>query len=236
MSNNHFDFKKFTIHQNKCSMKVGTDGVLLGAWTDINNAKKILDVGAGTALIAIMLAQRSNANIEGVEIDGVSYKQAVENVDNCAWKDRIKLHHTSFQSFYSNTNAKFDLIVSNPPFFINSLKSVDNSRNFARHDQGLSHNQLLQGSSMIIAPNGKLSVIMPYNEGCKLISDAAKFNLFCLRKTFVRAKPGGHVKRMLIEFSKIPAPCSENNMDIENASGGYSDSYKKITKDFYLAF
>ena len=128
MPNDYFKFKQFTIHQDKCAMKVGTDGVLLGAWAECANAKGILDIGTGTGLIALMIAQRSNAKIDAVEIDETASKQAKENIKKSLWNDRIEILNISFQDFSKSTNEKYDLIVSNPPYFQNSLYAPDEKR------------------------------------------------------------------------------------------------------------
>ncbi len=238
MPNNYFEFKQFTIHHDKCGMKVGTDGVLLGAWANIENAEKILDVGTGTGLIAIMLAQRAtNAMIEAVEVESNAFEQAKINISFCPWKNRINIHNTSFQTYCSNTKVQFDLIICNPPYFKNSLKANEKKRNIARHSDILSNIDLLHGSSKILSSFGRFAVIMPYSEGCTLIVEATRNGLFCIRKTNVKTKPAAPVKRLLLEFSRIPGFCSDDNLIIgKDDAKNYSVKYKQLTKDFYLAF
>ena len=160
MPNNHFSFKQFTIFQDKSSFKVGTDGVLLGAVGAVNGAKKILDIGTGTGLIAIMLAQRSEAGIVAIEPDEESYKQACDNVTLCPWSSRIDVENSDFQS-YNPGKEKFDLIVTNPPYFTNSLKNPDTRKSSARHNDSLTSVEILKGATKILEVDGKLQLILP---------------------------------------------------------------------------
>ncbi len=237
MPNDYFKFKQFTIYQDKCAMKVGTDGVLLGSWADCENAKSILDIGTGTGLIALMLAQRSNAFIDAVEIDKEACTQAKENVAKSKWKDSIQILNLPFQEFCKSTNAKYDLIVSNPPYFQNSLFAPDKKRTDARHNSNLELEELLDGALELLTDNGALSVILPYLEGNFFILKASEKNLYCTRQTKVLPKPGREPKRLLLEFMKIKKPLVEQEIIIElNKRHEYSDAYKNLTKDFYLAF
>jgi tRNA1Val (adenine37-N6)-methyltransferase len=218
-------------------MKVSTDAVLLGAWADVSNAKNALDVGTGSGIIAIMLAQHSKAKIMAIEIDNNSYLQAKENVANCPWKEVISLKNCSFQEFQDETKMKFDLIICNPPFFINSLKTDNHLRNLARHNDSLSHDDLLNGILKFLSDDGKLSIVMPIVEGSVFIAEAAGKGLFCNRKTNVRTIPHTPVKRILMEFSKIPLPCLEDALNIGTGKHEeYSEKYVQLTKDFYLKF
>lgn len=237
MPNDYFKFKQFTIHQDKCAMKVGTDGVLLGAWADCENAKNILDVGAGTGLIALMLAQRSNAKIKAVEIDEAASIQAKENIKKSLWNDRIEIHNMPFQDFSKSINEKYDLIVSNPPYFQNSLYAPDKKRTDARHNSNLKLDDLLIGVLNLLPEKGKLSIVLPYLEGTLFILKAAENGLYCVRQTKVLPKPDREPKRLLLEFMKEKMPLVEQELIIElNKRHEYSEAYKNLTKDFYLAF
>ncbi|MDY6801608.1 MAG: tRNA1(Val) (adenine(37)-N6)-methyltransferase [Bacteroidota bacterium] len=237
MANDYFKFKQFTIYQNKCAMKVGTDGVLLGAWVDIKNAAKVLDIGTGTGLIALMLTQRSNAIIDAVEIDTNACMQAQENVNQSAWADRINIIHQSFQDFLKETETKYDLIVSNPPYFQNSLTAPRENRAKARHNTELQLTDILNGTLSCLSELGTLSLILPYVEGNLFIAKAAEQGLYCVRKTNVLPKPGRKPKRLLLEFKKIKKPFTEQQLIVElNKRHEYSDDYKNLTKDFYLKF
>lgn len=218
-------------------MKVGTDGVLLGAWADFSKSDSILDIGAGSGLIAIMAAQRSNAFIDAVEIDVQSYLQALGNVANSPWFNRIKIMHASFQKFASESEAKYDHIVSNPPFFINSLKSEKKEKNISRHNDLLPFPELIKGLVKLLAENGKFSIILPVPEGADFIKKAINEFLFLNRITRIFPCPWKPASRLLMEFSFIKTDVSEYNLTIElNERHEYSDEYKILTKDFYLGF
>lgn len=233
-----FTFKQFSIAQEKSAMKVGVDGVMLGAWSDIANADNILDIGTGTGLIAIMLAQRnSTANIDAVEIDKMAYEQAVENVNNCRWKERINVIHDDFQYFAETTQKRYDLIVSNPPYFIASLQSPKIQRTVARHAALLTQDELLCGINKILAGNGKFCAIFPYIEANIFIAKAAAINIFCNKKTNIKPNYDKPVKRILLEFSRTKQNLSETTICIEtNERHNYTAEYKMLTKDFYLKF
>jgi len=237
MHNNFFRFKQFTVFHDRCAMKVGTDAVLLGAWTNTELAEKILDVGTGSGIIAIMLAQRSEASIEAIEIDGAACEQAVSNADQSPWKHRIKIHHVSLQDFSAVSKNKFDLIVSNPPYFIDSLKSPEKSKNAARHNVTLSHEEFIENSLKLLSDKGRLSVVLPFTGAHEFLAKASKYGLFCNRKTNVKSNPHSSVKRILMEYSRIPEPYTENLLIIGTGQPeSYTEDYKALTKEFYLAF
>jgi tRNA1Val (adenine37-N6)-methyltransferase len=237
MANDHFRFKQFLINQGKAAFKVGTDGVLLGAWADISGFRRILDIGTGTGLIALMLAQRCNAFITAIEPDSESYSQAVENIINSRWADRLKVENTDFQSFFNSSPETFDLIVTNPPFFTNSLKNPDIRKSNTRHNEILSTNNILTGVSKLLSAEGKLRLIMPYAEGSLFIAEASSFELYCNNILKVKTQPSGPIRRLLMEFGRDRLQLTEKFLTIE--SGGrhvYSDEYVELTKDFYLYF
>ena len=218
-------------------MKVGTDGVLLGAWANINQAERILDVGTGTGLIAIMMAQRSAAKIHAIEPEKKAYLQASENINNCPWSKRIQIQHTTFQEYILHTNCIFDLIISNPPYFADSLPPSEKARNQARHNKTLSHYDLIQGSLKILKPEGRLSVILPYREAHSFINLAEDNQLFCIRKTYVKTKPEKQPKRILLEFSYHSQKPTEDHLIIEKGGRHYfTKEYRALTSDFYLYF
>jgi tRNA1Val (adenine37-N6)-methyltransferase len=231
-----FQFKQFTIQQNKCAMKVGTDGVLLGAWTNVENTKQILDIGTGTGLIALMLAQRQpNAEIDAIEIEENAYKQAVENIQNTKWQDRISVFHSSLQEF--ETNKKYDLIVSNPPYFSQSLKNPDIYRKTARHNDTLSQHDLLENSKRLLQNNCRLAVIYPAYEALTFLNIAKEIGFHCLRITHIIPTIGRKAKRLLIELCQNPCVLTENEICIEKEKRHeYTEEYKNLTKDFYLNF
>ncbi len=218
-------------------MKVGTDGVMLGAWANCENAKDILDIGTGTGLIALMMAQRSNGMVDALEIDEIAGEQAKENAYKSPWSERVNIIHQSFQDFFESTNEKYDLIVSNPPYFQNSLFAPDEQRTNARHNSNLEFDDIINGTVKLLNENGILSLILPYIEGTMFILNAVEKGLYCIRQTNVLPKPGSEPKRLLLEFMKIKKPLVEQEIIIElNKRHEYSEAYKNLTKDFYLAF
>jgi tRNA1Val (adenine37-N6)-methyltransferase len=235
MANSYFQFKQFTIQQDRCAMKVGTDGVLLGAWADISGAESILDIGTGTGLIALMLAQRSRALIAAIDIDKDTILQAKENIDNSPWHDRISVQHISLQELALAKDRCYDLIVSNPPYFQNSLKCPDKKRNIARHGESLGQKDLVENSAKLLTVAGRLAVIIPAANGEEFIRIAGQSGLFCLRKTNVFPREEISVKRLLLEFGRKEKECIESNLIIESGERHcYSDEFKWLTRDFYL--
>lgn len=235
MPNSYFQFKQFTVYQNDCAMKVGTDGVLLGAWANTGGAKRVLDIGAGTGLLSLMVAQRSSAQILGIEIDGLAARQATENVERSDWRDRIKIENVSLQEFVVQTKEKFDFIISNPPYFNGSLKAESKERTMARHTDTLSYEVLLKSVSTMLTEEGRFAVVLPYSEKERFIPLAATHNLFTSRIVEVYPTPKSTPKRILAEFSRKKIECEVARMVIE--SGGrhqYSEEYVELTREYYL--
>jgi tRNA1Val (adenine37-N6)-methyltransferase len=237
MSNNYFRFKQFTINQEKSVFKVGTDGVLLGACADLNNAKRILDVGTGTGLIAIMAAQRSNASIKAIEPELLSFHQASENVMNCKWKNRIEVINHKLAEYSAGCTEKFDVIISNPPFFRDSLKNPDSDKSATRHNDSLTSDDILQNAVQLLNPDGNLQLILPYAEGTLFITEASQFGFFCTRIIKIKPFPSGEIIRLIMKFERIKKPATESFITIETGSRhSYTQEYKEVTKDFYLKF
>ena len=233
MSNSYFSLKQFTIWQDKCAMKVGTDGVLLGAWSPTEGVRRILDVGTGTGLIALQLAQRCpEARITAIEIDQDASLQARENVRRSPWPDRIEVECCDFKDFL--TEEKFDLIVSDPPYFVDALRCPDVQRNLARHADGLSYDMLFGHSAHLLDKDGRISVIIP-REAEKLVADAAWKNGFSpIRHTDVYTKPGKPCRRQLLSFAKGTPKFGQDSLYIEDGDGRYTPEYIALTKDFYI--
>jgi len=235
MASNYFSFKQFTIHQEKAAFKVGTDGVLLGASADISGARRILDIGTGTGLIALMLAQRCDAEILALEPDSDSYNQCCENVGRSRWNDRIRVENTALQSFiYSE---KFDLIITNPPFFTDSLKNPDPRKSASRHNDSLTNLELLKGASRLMADGGRLQVIMPYAEGNIFIAEASEHGFYCNNILKIRPLPTSEIRRMILTFSKQRLNPTEKFLTIEHGKRHeFTEEYINLTRDFYLKF
>jgi tRNA1Val (adenine37-N6)-methyltransferase len=240
MPRDFFQFKQFAIRQSCCSMKVGTDGVLLGAWVGVNagQAQRMLDVGCGTGLIAIMLAQRAPlAQVDAVEVEEMACRQALQNAIDSGWKSRLRFVHGDFNALAQCSTTRYDLIVSNPPYFKRSLLSPNEKRNAARHANELMHEDLIRGSASLLAERGRLAVVLPYVEGNVFIALAANAGLYCARKLNVATKRGKPVKRLLMEVAQEKGKLDEQNLFIEDSlPSSYTDDYKRLTKDFYLKF
>ena len=218
-------------------MKVNTDGVLLGAWIDPGNAGKILDIGTGTGVIALIMAQRTNAEITGIEIEKNAALEAAANAENSIWSDRIKIFNISLQEFVRKNQTPFDLIVCNPPFFINSKKSSDPGLSIAKHNELLSLEELAAFSAGLLQPDGRLAVILPVKEANQFITIAALKNLYLYRATEVKPKIFKNPVRMLMEFSREEKEPELSGLTIHNEdSSGFTDEYRALTKEFYLNF
>jgi tRNA1Val (adenine37-N6)-methyltransferase len=233
-SGTHFHFKQFTVRHDRSTMKVGTDGVLLGAWADIANSKHILDIGTGSGVIALMLAQRtaSDVMIDAVEVEKEDAEQAEENVEHSPWPQRIKVHASSIQNYKSD--ELYDLIVSNPPYFNNSAKPPNEKRIQARHTTTLPYDVLLRHVKQLLKPSGKLAVILPFTEGIEFETLASQEDLFCVRKTAFRTRREKPIERWLMEFSQSKKMLVEHEILLYNDGLEWSDDYLRLTRDFYL--
>jgi len=235
MANPYFSFKQFTVYHDRCAMKVGIDGVLLGVWADTANTSHILDIGTGTGLIALMLAQRSNSFIDAIDIEADAVLQATENIDRSPWTNRIKVQKTSLQDFALATTQRYDLIVSNPPYFVNSLKAPSVGRTTARHTDSLSHEELISNSLLLLNPEGRICIILPVKEALSCEEFALSKGLFCTREVQVIPKPTAEVKRILMEFRLQPDRKEVSELVIEgNERHHYSEEFSLLAKDFYL--
>ena len=234
-----FRFKEFTIHQDKSAMKIGTDAVLLGAWCSINHyPDTVLDVGSGTGIIGLMLAQRTNAmTVDAVEIDEAAYEQTVENFEQSDWGDRLFCYNASFQEFAQELSEEedvYELIVANPPFYTDTYETENNSRNKARFTSSLSFQDLLIGVKSILAENGLFSVIIPCKEEANFVALAEEIGLFLTRVCRVKGNEKSEIVRSLLEFSFITKDIQEEQLVIEKERHQYFDAYIDLTKDFYL--
>lgn len=241
-----FTFKQFVVHQSRCAMKVGTDGVLLGAWAHVASCRHILDLGTGTGLVSLMAAQRSRAHIVAVDLDADAVAQAADNVAASPWSERISVLQADArtlgcegspwaESFPSGTPAPlFDAILCNPPFFAHSLKSPDAARTMARHTDTLSFDELAHTAARLLAPRGELSVVIPYDRAHDMTVSTACNGLFATRQTLIVPVQGGKPKRILMAFTREGAPHTPDTLCIHDAQHRYTPSYVSLVEAFYL--
>lgn len=228
-----FRFKQFTIHQDRTPMKVGTDGVLLGAWADVEEARRILDIGTGTGLIALMAAQRNpSAAIDALEIEPQAYQQAQENIAATPWADRISVFNQALQLFHSLN--RYDCIICNPPYFTKSTKAVTQGRTIARHNDTLPLCDLITHTIRLLHPEGIFCAILPINEAEELIELGEQHQLFLQRITRVHPTPTKPPKRYLLQFGFQRKSLIENPLIIEFERHLYSPEYAHLTAPFYL--
>jgi tRNA1Val (adenine37-N6)-methyltransferase len=241
-----FQFKKFTINQDRCAMKVGTDGVLLGAWCPIdNNPFSILDIGAGTGILSLILAQRSNAEhpslqgelaqqIDAIEIDENAFEQCVENFENSPWGDKLFCFHAGLDEFMEEPEDEYDLIISNPPFYTEDYKTENEQRDLARFSDALPFEDLVEAAHLLLSENGIFAVIIPFKEEEKFITLAKDFELYPFKITRVKGTPTTEIKRSLLAFSKTQKQTHVDELIIETARHQYTEEYIDLTKGFYL--
>ncbi|MBW3518956.1 tRNA1(Val) (adenine(37)-N6)-methyltransferase [Flavobacterium sp. NKUCC04_CG] len=232
-----FRFKQFTIEQDRCAMKVGTDGVVLGAWTPLpQTLYSVLDIGTGTGLIALMLAQRSFAEqIDALEIDDDAYEQAVGNFENSPWSDRLFCYHAGLDEFVDEIEDVYDLIVANPPFYTEDYKTSDEKRDLARFEFALPFEELLKAASIFLAEEGIFSVIIPFKEELHFTELAREKGLFPLKTTRVKGHPTAEIKRSLLAFSRKNTPDTViDELILEVERHQYTPEFTELVKDFYL--
>lgn len=243
MSSDCFRFKQFEVCHAGCAMKVGTDGVLLGAWALQSEKLKVksgkntfLDVGTGSGLIALMLAQRfDNAQVDAIDMDADAVGQATENFARSPWSDRLSCRQIAVQELAKEKCTYYDAIVSNPPYFVDSLKNPNLQRQTARHTDTLSYEELLASCEHLLTADGVLSLILPAESEQVVLDTAKSVGLYPTRLVHVYSKPGKPVKRILLELQKRnDQPCEESHFYIESATSPRSDEYTALTKDFYL--
>lgn len=232
MSNPYFQFKQFKVEHDRCAMKVGTDGVLLGAWAEVTDARRVLDIGTGTGLIALMVAQRTrDARIEGIDVDEAAVEQAEENVAASPWKDRILIRKEDIRQ---TQETGYDVIVSNPPYFEEQVTCPDERRNTARHAGELGFDELLDAVCRLLTADGIFSVVLPTGAYDRFVALAAVRHLYIRRCTWVFTKPTAKPKRVLLAFGRTICPWQEEHLYIMENPPAYSGAYKALTGDFYL--
>jgi tRNA1Val (adenine37-N6)-methyltransferase len=222
-------------------MKIGTDGVLLGAWTPlINNPYNVLDIGAGTGILSLMLAQRSNAApnnvgiIDAIEIDEDAYEQCVENFEASPWGDKLFCFHAGLDEFVDEPEDEYDLIISNPPFYTDDYKSDNSSRDLARFEDALPFEELIEAAALLLSDNGIFSVIIPFKEEERFVSLCKELDLFPLKITRVKGTPTSEIKRSLLAFCRMEQTPLIDELVIEISRHNYTPEYIKLTKEFYL--
>tara|TARA_B110000046_G_scaffold176700_1_gene202654 strand:+ start:548 stop:1261 length:714 start_codon:yes stop_codon:yes gene_type:complete len=231
-----FQFKQFSVAQDRCEMKVGTDAVLLGAWSALDHMPNtILDIGSGTGILALIMAQRSTAElIDALEIDSDAYEQCVYNFETSDWGDRLFCYHASLDEFVGEIEDTYDLIISNPPFYTDHFKSRNEARNKARFEDALPFEELLTSVSKLLSVTGQLNVIIPFSEEINFISLAKNVDLYPIRILRVRGQEESPVKRSLISFTFQENKIEVSELTIEITRHHYTHDYINLTKDFYL--
>ena len=217
-------------------MKIGTDSVLLGAWASLkNNPFSILDIGAGTGILSLMLAQRSSAElIDAIEIDDIAYEQCVDNFEQSIWGDRLFCYHASLKEFTEDIEDEYDLIVSNPPFYSEDYKTDNTQRDLARFTDAMPFDYLIKSASKLLSESGVFSVVIPFKEEVNFINLASKVNLFPNNILHIKGNPTAEIKRSLIEFSFRESDTKTDELIIEIERHQYTENYINLTKDFYL--
>jgi tRNA1Val (adenine37-N6)-methyltransferase len=230
-----FRFKKFTVLQEGATHKVGTDGVLLGAWVDVTGTTRILDIGTGSGVIALMLAQRTeDISIDAVEIQSQDAQQARENFLASPWPDRLSVHECAIQDF--RTENRYDLIVSNPPFFVNSWLPPKEQRSIVRHTDTLSFEALLTCVKRLLSsiPGSRFATVLPFVEGNQFIELATTFGLYCIRRCEFKSREHKPVERLLLEFSRKLDSTIHETLTLYKEGEEWSEAYKTLTRSFYL--
>lgn len=231
-----FIFKQFHVFHDKSSMKVGTDAVLLASLVKMSDCEEILDIGCGSGVISLICAQKSEAHISAIDIDKYSVEQANENFELSKWKARLKASEKSIQEYANTINNKFDLLISNPPFFENALKSPVEIRNKARHNDTLSSEDLLHSARQLLLTNGKLAIILPFTEGEEFIRIASSHQFYLQRRVEIQPKSSKKANRLVLEFVLSSCETTKENIIIREEGNDYTEAYRHLTKDFYLAF
>lgn len=230
-----FRFKQFEVAHDKCAMKVNTDGVLLGAWANVEGACSILDVGTGTGVIALMAAQRNpTALIDAIDISAQAVEQSKANFANSPWRQRLQIIHTSFQMYFAPQT--YDVIISNPPYFINDFKSFRSEKNMARHGVALTYQELVAGIARLLSPDGRAAFVIPHANFSFVLPVISSQQLFVTKLTEVIAVQGKPPYLRLIEVSRQPVAVTESSLSIQTATGTFTEEYQLLTRDFYLKF
>lgn len=238
MPDQPFQFKHFSVKHQSSAMKIGTDSVILGAWVNTEKCKSALDIGTGSGILSLMLAQRSTALIDAVEIDEEACEEAGENFRNSPWSYRLRALNQAIQDYSKSKKAKYDLIISNPPFFQNGLQATDARRALARQTNTLSMDEIFDAADNLLSGDGLFAVIIPFENRLNFISNAIRHKLWVQRELVIRNSSAEPPVRVLIEVARTaPEKIEFNELDIRNKPGGlFTKEFKKLTGEFYLNF
>jgi len=232
-----FRFKQFSLSDTNCAMKLSSDAVLLGALADFGLSSTVLDIGTGSGILALMAAQKSTAMIDAVELEEHASRQAYQNFQESKWKDRLKIYHSPIREFADKSNTTYDTIICNPPYFQGQLKSPDENRNNAKHDNSLDFEELSQCVARLLSEKGLCWVIIPASEKNNFLRIFLKSGLYCTKNIFIANKPDTEPHRVVFCFSrKSPDTIESQSLILKNPDGTPSESYKQLTKDFYLDY
>ena len=235
MASKPFRFKRFQVDDSASTHKVGTDGVLLGSWVSVlESDRRLLDIGTGSGLIALMLAQRSHADaqIDAIEIEEADALQARGNVARSPWPEKITVQHIALQNF--SAALRYDVIVSNPPFFVNSLLPPEKRRSQARHTHSLAFEDLFASAAVLLQPLGRFGIVLPYSEADYIAQLSSEVGLYLTRMTTFRTRPHKPVERLLAEFSRRETPVEKSELTLYSNGDNWAKEYKELTRDFYL--
>lgn len=232
-----FQFKQFNIQDEKSALRVGTDAVLLGAYVMPKKSKAILDIGCGSGIIALMMAQKSTSLIDAIDIDFESIQEAKINFGNSPWSKQLIAIHSSISDYVKQSNKKYDLIISNPPFFNNSLKSISDRNNLSKHTLSLSHEELLSGVKNLLMADGEFYVILPFDQMSPFLNTALIAGLFCTQKLIIYPTTKKPANRIILGLrNNHPIKTNEESLSIRDSSGNFTEQYKTLTRDFYINF
>jgi len=230
-----FHFKTFSLHHHRSTMKVGTDAVLLGIWTELSGTQKVLDVGAGSGILSLLLAARADLKIDAIELDEASSREAAENFAAADFRTEFHVIHSDFNTFSEASEKKYDLIISNPPFFINDQKSEKQSKRQARHTDTLTYEQLIDGAMRLLNAEGKISVVLPYRESRIFVQHAKASGLFLQKQMIIFPKPCMEPNRINLLFSKTDHTLITEKFIIRNEDGSFTQQYRNFVGDYYLS-
>lgn len=234
MANNYFKFKQFTVHQDRCAMKVTTIACIQGAWLPNFSPKEILDIGSGTGLLSLMVAQKYSGNIDAVEIEPDAYGQLRENIFQNPWSERINCHHTDIKYFSREAQKKYDFIISNPPFYTEQLQSPDRKINHARHEKGLKIHELAQVVDHLLCVDGMASIMLPQEETLEFINLATEVSLFPSAQLRIADTEMKSTRAVITIFSRKRIEMKTKELHIKNVGGDYSQAFVSLLKAYYL--